>query len=303
MRLHGWPAKRLPNADPSRRRVVGAKGIPANRWRVPRKGYRVIRAWRKTHAAKSETAPYLPSGPKEFEDLKRCGASISRTLHRAVSIHSAQLSFPDWAKPVVWLPFRIAMAYTLLALWGLESEVDLSAQLSTSKGSLLAPATDSSVAVPFARLVGRLAHAEGEWLVADIGGTHARFDRWADGRLKRGARRTYRNDQFADIAALIQRYREDSGSQSSQAMLAVASPISRRETLRSYESRLVGRCGNCPCWCRIDSPVPSQRSRRCGSRYLRPWTPARWRSVPVTLMKQHRSLSSASVPDWVPPLF
>ena len=124
------------------------------------------------------------------------------------------------------------MAYTLLALWGLEGEVDMSAQLSTSKGSLLAPAPDSSAAVPFARLVGRLAHAEGEWLVADIGGTHARFDRWADGKLERGARRTYQNDQFADIAALIQRYREDSGSQSSQAMLAVASPISRRETLR-----------------------------------------------------------------------
>ena len=69
MRLHGWPAKRLPNADPSCRRVVGAKGIPANRWRVPRKGYRAIRAWCKTHAAKSETAPYLPRGPKEFEDL------------------------------------------------------------------------------------------------------------------------------------------------------------------------------------------------------------------------------------------
>ena len=86
--------------------------------------------------------------------------------------------------------------------------------------------------MPLARLVGRLAHVEGEWLVADIGGTHARFDRWADGNLERGARRTYENDQFADITALIQRYRSDIGSRSSQAMLAVASPISRRETLR-----------------------------------------------------------------------
>jgi len=77
-----------------------------------------------------------------------------------------------------------------------------------------------------------LAHPEGEWLVADIGGTHARFDRWADGMLERGARRTYQNDQFADVAALIQRYRVDIGSRSSQAMLAVASPISRGETLR-----------------------------------------------------------------------
>ena len=108
----------------------------------------------------------------------------------------------------------------------------MSAQLSTSKSSPSTPASGTSAAVPFARLVGRLAHAEGEWLVADIGGTHARFDRWADGSLERGARRTYQNDQFADVTALIQRYREDIGSQSSQAMLAVASPISRRETLR-----------------------------------------------------------------------
>jgi len=107
----------------------------------------------------------------------------------------------------------------------------MSARLSTSMGSRSAP-TSASNGAPFARLVDRLAHAKGEWLVADIGGTHARFDRWADGRLEREARRTYENDQFADIAALIQRYRADIGSHSSQAMLAVASPIRRREALR-----------------------------------------------------------------------
>jgi len=124
------------------------------------------------------------------------------------------------------------VAYTLLAIGGWNDEADMSAQLSNSKSSPSTPASGTGAALPDARLVGRLVHAEGEWLAADIGGTHARFDRWADGRLERGARRTYRNDQFADITALIQRYREDIGSQSSQAMLAVASPIGRRETLR-----------------------------------------------------------------------
>ena len=108
----------------------------------------------------------------------------------------------------------------------------MSARPSTSKDSPSVPASGTSAVVPLAGLVGRLAHAEGEWLVADIGGTHARFDHWAEGGLERSARRTYQNDQFADIAALIQRYRSDIGSRSSQAMLAVASPISRRETLR-----------------------------------------------------------------------
>lgn len=78
----------------------------------------------------------------------------------------------------------------------------------------------------------RLPAASGEWLIADIGGTHARFACWNphDG-LARGAFRTYRNDDFADIAAVIDAYRRDVGSQATQAMLAVALPISGKPTL------------------------------------------------------------------------
>ena len=78
----------------------------------------------------------------------------------------------------------------------------------------------------------RLTGTSGEWLVADIGGTHARFDCWnpRDG-LARGACRTYRNDDFADIAAVIHAYRRDVGSQARQAMLAVALPISGKASL------------------------------------------------------------------------
>jgi len=68
--------------------------------------------------------------------------------------------------------------------------------------------------------------ARDEWIVADIGGTHARFNRWtAQGGLAANSSARYRNDDFADLAALINRYRGDSGSQAARALLALALPI------------------------------------------------------------------------------
>ena len=65
-----------------------------------------------------------------------------------------------------------------------------------------------------------------EWIVADIGGTHARFNRWtAQGGLVAASSMLYRNDEFADLAALIVRYRSDSGSQAARALLALALPV------------------------------------------------------------------------------
>ncbi len=104
---------------------------------------------------------------------------------------------------------------------------------SPSAASSVAQATSSADRLTAANVFAhRLSAASGEWLVADIGGTHARFDRWnpRDG-LARGAFRTYQNDDFADIAAVIHAYRRDVGSQATQAMLAVALPISGKATL------------------------------------------------------------------------
>jgi glucokinase len=68
--------------------------------------------------------------------------------------------------------------------------------------------------------------AHDEWIVADIGGTHARFNRWtAGGGLAAGSSTRYRNDDFADLAALINRYRSDSRSNATQALLALALPV------------------------------------------------------------------------------
>jgi glucokinase len=67
---------------------------------------------------------------------------------------------------------------------------------------------------------------EGEWIVADIGGTHARFGYWrAAGGLDAGRAARYRNDDFADIAALIDRYRRDHAPDARQALLALALPV------------------------------------------------------------------------------
>ncbi len=66
---------------------------------------------------------------------------------------------------------------------------------------------------------------EGEWIVADIGGTHARFARWTAAGLDAFAR--YDNDDFADLAALIDRYRRDAAAAVRQALLAFALPVGR----------------------------------------------------------------------------
>lgn len=68
--------------------------------------------------------------------------------------------------------------------------------------------------------------ARDEWIVADIGGTNARFSRWtAQSRLVPGSSAHYRNDDFADLEALIDRYRRDSRSEAAQALLALALPV------------------------------------------------------------------------------
>jgi glucokinase len=68
--------------------------------------------------------------------------------------------------------------------------------------------------------------ARDDWIVADIGGTHARFNRWAAscGLVADSAAR-YRNDDFADLAALIRRYRSDSRTGAARALLALALPV------------------------------------------------------------------------------
>jgi glucokinase len=68
--------------------------------------------------------------------------------------------------------------------------------------------------------------AQGEWLVADIGGTNARFDLWTPtAGLSPSSHRAYRNEDFRGVAAVVEAYRNDIGSKATQAMLAVAAPV------------------------------------------------------------------------------
>lgn len=49
-----------------------------------------------------------------------------------------------------------------------------------------------------------------QWIVADVGGTHARFDVWTAQRgLATDSAGRYRNDDFADLMELISQYRRD----------------------------------------------------------------------------------------------
>lgn len=64
---------------------------------------------------------------------------------------------------------------------------------------------------------------EGAWIVADMGGTHGRFARWTASGLDAFAR--YDNDDFSDLAALIDRYRSDHAPAARQALLAFALPV------------------------------------------------------------------------------
>ncbi len=65
-----------------------------------------------------------------------------------------------------------------------------------------------------------------EWIVADIGGTHARFVRCdAATGIDAASAARYRNDDFADLAAVIDRYRRDHAPGARQALLALALPV------------------------------------------------------------------------------
>ena len=76
------------------------------------------------------------------------------------------------------------------------------------------PVSASTVTVPDA------------WIVADVGGTHARFTTWAKTVGLSSVRKAkYRNDEFADLPALVQRYRGDIGHVVPQLALAIAAPL------------------------------------------------------------------------------
>ena len=65
-----------------------------------------------------------------------------------------------------------------------------------------------------------------QWIVSDIGGTHARFNRWsAQDGLSDNPPARFRNDDFRDLAALINHYRGDAAPDVVQAMLALALPV------------------------------------------------------------------------------
>ena len=77
-----------------------------------------------------------------------------------------------------------------------------------------------------------------EWIVSDIGGTHARLNRWStQSGLSSTPPARYRNDDFADLATLINRYRGEAAPQVTHAMLALALPVGpgeMRMTNRSW---------------------------------------------------------------------
>ncbi len=66
-----------------------------------------------------------------------------------------------------------------------------------------------------------------EWIVGDIGGTHARFARWSMSGLDAFER--FDNDDFADLAALIDHYRRRAAPAARQALLAFALPVGAGE--------------------------------------------------------------------------
>jgi glucokinase len=77
-----------------------------------------------------------------------------------------------------------------------------------------------------------------DWIVSDIGGTHARFNRWsAQSGLSDNPPARFRNDDFRDLAALFNHYRIDAAPDVVQAMLALALPVGpgeMRMTNRSW---------------------------------------------------------------------
>lgn len=68
------------------------------------------------------------------------------------------------------------------------------------------------------------------WIVADIGGTNARLGLWdPDGGVTMAHRQHYRNDDFPDLAALLQAYRSGIGQNIQHALLAVAVPLAQAD--------------------------------------------------------------------------
>lgn len=87
-----------------------------------------------------------------------------------------------------------------------------------------------------------------EWIVSDIGGTHARFNRWStQGGLSANPPTRYRNDDFRDLAALLNQYRGDAAPNVARAMLALALPVGpgeMRMTNRSWAFTAQGLCAD-----------------------------------------------------------
>ena len=82
------------------------------------------------------------------------------------------------------------------------------------------------------------ANFNNEWIVSDIGGTYARFNRWStQSGLSENPPARYLNDDFHDLAALINQYRGDAAPHVVHAMLALALPAGpgeMRMTNRSW---------------------------------------------------------------------
>ena len=65
-----------------------------------------------------------------------------------------------------------------------------------------------------------------EWILADIGGTNARFGRWTSAEgLDVGFAARYRDDDYPDLPALFEQFRRDSRATAERALLALALPI------------------------------------------------------------------------------
>jgi glucokinase len=67
-------------------------------------------------------------------------------------------------------------------------------------------------------------------IVADIGGTNARFGRWTAAHGPDTAwNARYRNDNFPDLPALFEQFRRDTCATAERACLALALPLSAGE--------------------------------------------------------------------------
>jgi len=68
--------------------------------------------------------------------------------------------------------------------------------------------------------------ARGDWIIADIGGTNARFTLWSPSSgVSSDAAVSYRNDDFSDLPSLIDAYQRAVGPGPARALLALALPM------------------------------------------------------------------------------